>query len=381
MTDNNYPRVCVSAYQKIGGEDVLQIGPTIRQTLSDLGFPSTLAYDGDPAALKSDILLIVGDGNCSEEFAKLLRNRGPDRPLTVFWLINPLPPPQLSERGLQISLKLLNCDWRKLPPPWAKLIRAGLPLHHEMQKAARWMLNRKIKKQALADNCPGYTEISTNQTYVLMSSLEWARKNVEQRLIDYVFASTIPRTQTLKKIGIDAKFVPVGYHRSWGKKLSLERDIDVLFIGSFKSKRRRSMLENLDKKLSAKGIKLQIVNKGCYGEQRTTLLNRAKIVLDLPKHTWEMPGMRFLMSISCGAMVVSEYVEDTTPYKPGVHFVRAKYPELSDAICHYIEHEDQRQAIADSAYKFVTQELTMKNSLLQIMETCCANTTVQTRSI
>jgi hypothetical protein len=287
----------------------------------------------------------------------------------------------LSERGRQIGLKLLNCDWRKLPPPWAKLTRTGLPLHHEMQKAARWLLNQKIKNQALADNCPGYSEISTQKSYILMKSLEWTRRNFEQGLIDYVFTTTVQRAQTLKNIGIDAETVPIGYHPCWGQKLSLERDIDVLSIGTLKIKRRRLILKDLDKKLSAKGIKLQIINKGCYGEQRTTLLNRTRIVLDIPNIPWEMAGMRLLMSISCGALVVSEYVEDTTPYKPGVHFVQAKAAELPDVICHYLENENQRQAIADSAYKFITQELTLKNSLLKIMETCCANTTVQTRSI
>jgi hypothetical protein len=379
MIDKNNSRVCVSAYPI--GEDNLQIGPMLCQILGDLGFSPVLVNDGDPGALKSDILLLVGDGTHFDGFTNLLSNCGQNRPLTIFWLIDPLPPPQLSERGLQIGLKLLNCDWRKLSTPWAKLIRTGLPLHHEMQKAARWMLNRKIKKQALADKCPGYSEINTQKSYILMKSMEWAKRNFEQRLIDYVFTTTIPRMQTLGKIGIDAGFVPVGYHPSWGRKLSLERDIDVLFIGFIKTRRRRSMLKDLDKKLSTKGIKLQIVDKGCYGEQRTALLNRARIVLDIPNIPWELAGMRFLMSISCGAMVISKYVEETAPYKPGVHFVRANYSELPDAICHYIEHEDQRQAIADSSYKFITQELTMENSLLQIMETCCANTVVQTRSI
>ncbi|MGA2324223.1 MAG: glycosyltransferase [Sedimentisphaerales bacterium] len=379
MIDKSNSRVCVSAYPI--GEDNLQLGPMLCQTLGDLGFSPDLVNDGDPGAMKSDILLLVGDGTHFDGFTNLLSNCGPNRPLTIFWLIDPLPPPQLSERGRQIGLKLLNCDWQKLRSPWPKLIRTCLPFHHEMQKAARWLLNRKIKKQALADNCPGYSEIRTQKSYILMKSFEWTKRNFEQGWIDYVFTTTIPRMQTLKTIGIDAGFIPVGYHPSWGKKLSLERDIDVLSIGSLKIKRRRSMLKDLGKKLSAKGIKLQIIDKGCYGEQRTALLNRTRIVLDIPNIPWEMAGMRFLMSISCGALVVSEYVEETAPYKPGVHFVRAKFSELPDAICHYMEHEDQRQAIVNSAYKFVTQELTMKNSLLRIMETCCANTTVQTRSI
>jgi len=367
MIDKNNPRVCVSAYPI--GEDNLQLGPMLCQTLGDLGFSPVLVNDGDISALKSDILLLVSDGFHFEGLTKLLSNCGRNRPSTIFWLIDPLPPPQLSERGLQIGLKLLNCDWRKLPPPWAKLIRTCLPFHHEMQKAARWLLNHKIKKQALADNCPGYTDISTNQSYVLMSSLEWTRRNFEQGLIDYVFTSTIPRTQTLKTIGIDAGFVPVGYHPSWGSKLSLERDIDVLFIGSLRSKRRRSILKNVENKLSAKGIKLLIINKGCYGQQRTALLNRTRIVLDIPKIPWEMPGMRLLMSISCGALLICDYVEETAPYKPGIHFVRAKSTELPDVICHYIKNENQRQEIVDSAYKFVTEELTLINSVSKIMQT------------
>jgi hypothetical protein len=379
MADKNNLRVCVSAYPI--REDNLQLGPMLCQTLGDLGFSSVLVDNGSPAALESDILLLVGDGTHFDGFTNLLRNCGRNRPSTIFWLIDPLPPPQLSERGRQIGLKLLNCDWQKLPPPWSKLTRAGLPLHHEMQKVARWLLNQKIKKQALADNCHGYSEISTQKSYILMKSFEWTKRNVEQGFIDYVFASTIPRTQTLKKIGINARFVPVGYHPCWGRKLSLDRDIDVLSIGSLKIKRRRSMLKDLDKKLSAKGIKLQIIDKGCYGEQRTALLNRTRIVLDIPNIPWEMAGMRLLMSISCGALVVSEYVEETAPYKPGIHFVRAKPAELPDTICHYLKHDDQRQTIVDSSYKFVTQELTMKNSLLKIMETCCANTAVQTGCI
>ena len=379
MIDKNSSRVCVgiSSIKK----DIFHFGPMLCQTLSDLGFSPVLAENGDPAALKADVLLLAGTSTDFDGYAKLLNNTNRSRPLTILWWLEPLPPPQLSERGRQIGLKLLNCNWQKLRSPWPKLIRTCLPFHHEMQKTARWLLNHKIKKQALADNCPGYSEISTQKSYILMKYFEWTRRNFEQGWIDYVFTSTIPRMQTLKTIGIDAGFVPVGYHPAWGRKLSLERDIDVLFIGSFKTKRRRSMLKDLDKKLSAKGIKLQIIDKGCYGEQRTALLNRTRIVIDIPNFPWEMAGMRFLMSISCGALVVSEYVEETAPYKPGIHFVRAKPTELSDAICHYIEHEDQRQAIADSSYKFVTQELTMKNSLLQIMETCCANTVVQTSSI
>jgi len=381
MINKNNPRVCVSAYQS--GEINLQLGlgPMLCQTLSDLGFTSFLADDGDITALKSDILLLAGDGTHFDNFTNLLSGYGRHRPSIIFWLLDSLPPPQLSERGRQIGLKLLNSDWRKLSPLWAKFIRSCVPFHHEMQKAVRWMLNSQIKKEALACNCLAYSEISSQKSYIMMKSLEWIRKYFESGLIDYVFTSTIPRMRTLKKNGINAEFIPVGYHRYWGEKLSLVRDIDVLFIGSLKIRRRRSLLKNIENKLSMNGIKLKIVSNGCYGEERTNLLNRAKIVLDIPNIPWETGGMRFLMSISCGAMVISEYVDETAPYEPGVHFVRAKDEQLPDVICNYIKNESQRQAIADSAYEFITHRLTLKNSLMKIMERCCANTAVQTCSI
>lgn len=180
----------------------------------------------------------------------------------------------------------------------------------------------------------------------------------------------------MEKVGIDARIAPIGYHPDWDRKLSIKRDIDVLFIGALRSKRRRSILENIEEKLSTKGINLIRADYGCYTEQRTTLLNCAKIVLDVSRIPWEMSGMRFLISISCGALVICEHAEDTAPYKAGIPFVQVKVPELPNMICHYLEHEDERQAIVDSAYKFVTEKLTLKDSLLQIFGTCYANTAI-----
>jgi len=378
MNRSNGTNICVSTPD--GKFTPLNLGQTLCQSLADLGYSPFTAEDGSPAALDADVLLLVGEGRCFDGYAKLLGNRDV-RPLTVLWLIDPLPPPTISKHGLEIGFKLAKCNWRRISSPSMKTFVSCLPFHHQLQKSARWMLNRKIKKDAAVNNCLKYADIGTNQSFVLMSCLEWSKRNFEQGWIDYVFTSTVQRKQTLETVGIDAKLVPIGYHLSWGRKLALERDIDVLFLGDLKSKRRRSILQDVEKKLSARGAKLVKIHSGCYGEQRTTLLNRAKIVLNIPRIPWEIAGIRFLMSISCGALVVSEYVKDTAPYKPGVHFVQAESTQLPDVISYYLEHNDERQAIADSAYKFVTQELTLKNSMLQILESCCANTAVQTGNI
>src|SRR3989304_8113987 len=169
MNGNNGSRVCVSIPST--KEDKLKLGQMLCQTFVDLGFSPTLVDDGNPIALESDVLLLVGDGRCFEGYAKLLGNCNQTRPLTILWLIDPLPPPQLSERGWQIGLKLAKCDWRRLPPPWAKLIRAVLPFSNDIQKAARWFLNYKIQKDAIANNCPAYPEIGAHEFFTSMTRL------------------------------------------------------------------------------------------------------------------------------------------------------------------------------------------------------------------
>lgn len=378
MKSINVSRVCVgiSSIKK----DIFQFGPMLCQTLSDLGFSPVLAENGDPAALKADVLLLTGTSTGFDGYAKLLSNSNRSRPLTVLWWLEPLPPPQLSERGRRLGFKLAKCAWRKLPP-WTKFVKYLLPFRNDILKAVRLVLTWQIKKDAIVNNCPRCSQITVDQLYNMMEVLEWIKRNFERGWIDHVFTSTIQRKQTLKAIGIDAGLVPVGYHPSMGQKLSLKRDIDVIFIGILKKYRRSSILKDVENKLSSKNINVLKITSEYNDEQRTVLLNRAKIIIDIPKFPWETAGTRFLMSMRCGALVVSECAEDTAPYKPGVHFVRAKTSELAEAICYYLEHQDQRQKIVDSAYAFVTNELTMKNSLLQIMETCCANTTVQTSSI
>jgi hypothetical protein len=378
MKSINGSHVCVGVPSITN--DKLRLGQMFCQTLSALGFSPVYMEENNPAALKTDVLLLAGLRSSFDSYAKLLSQYNQARPVTVLWLIDPLPPPQLSERGRRLGFKLAKCNWKKLPP-WTRKLKSAVPLGNDILKAVRLMLTRQIKKDVFATNdCPGFSQTTCEQLYDTMAILEWIQNNYERGRIDYVFTSTVLRKQTLKTIGIDAGFVPVGYNSSFGEKLPLERDIDVLFIGKLRKDRRIDILNDVEKILSSRNIKLLKITSDCYGQQRTILLNRAKIMLDIPRFPWESAGMRFLMSMSCGALVVSEYIEDTTPYKPGNHFVQAKASELADSICYYLKHEDQRQKIADSAYAFVTNELTLKNSLLQIMETCCANTAVQTCS-
>jgi len=84
---------------------------------------------------------------------------------------------------------------------------------------------------------------------------------------------------------------------------------------------------------------------------------------------WQVAGLRFLVSMACGALVISETIENPAPYKPGIHFVQAKVSDMPDVIEYYSKHPKERQAIVGTAYRYVTQELTMKNSIKRILQT------------
>jgi spore maturation protein CgeB len=149
--------------------------------------------------------------------------------------------------------------------------------------------------------------------------------------------------------------------------MDLKRDIDVLFIGARRKDRRREILEKCFKTLEAKGIKIYIADNNCYGEERTRLLNRSKIVLDIMRIPWEMPVMRLLMSMSCGALVISDWTQSPEPFRPE-HLVQVEFAHLPETILYYLENSQKRERITNSAYNYVIEQVTLTQSLTKIID-------------
>lgn len=115
-------------------------------------------------------------------------------------------------------------------------------------------------------------------------------------------------------------------------------------------------------------MRLTYAPKSCFGEQRTQLLNRTKVCLNVLNLPWDLTGLRFLMAMSCGALVVTESLYEPAPYRPGVHLAEAPLDKLADAVAYYVHHENERAALAESGYRFATEQLTLEQSLTKIME-------------
>ncbi len=359
----NTPYVCICLDQFIG--EKLGLGPMLVETFSDLGCRATLVCDGDTEALQADILLLAGNCPHFAGFPALLSRYKNSRPKTLLWQLDPLPPPDMSKQAVQTGLKLAMCDSKILPQPWINRIKTFVPGYRRLQNTARAILSSHLKKKMSHQSRQQYRNLNTDDIYSMMNQFHWFKSQFSQTWCDFVFASTTPRCRLLNSIGITARYVPVGYHRGWGERLQTARDIDVLCIGTIR-KARHNILKAIQKSPAAKTIKNLVVTQNCYGRQRTGLLNRTRIVLDIMRTPWEMPVIRLLMSMACGAMVVSNWTGDPEPFNKN-HLVQATDDRIPEIIAYYLEHEDEREAIADSAYKFITEELTLCNSISQMM--------------
>jgi hypothetical protein len=190
----------------------------------------------------------------------------------------------------------------------------------------------------------------------------------DRKLFDHIFVSLRPRAAFLSELQIPSTFVPIGYTPTLGRSAEHgDRNIDVLFFGHVSS-RRRALLDRIDVALRKAGYALTVIERDCYGDERTAILNRSKIVLNLHKFPWEFAGQRLLMALSCRALVVSEWAPDTTPYKHGEHLFTARVEELPDTLVTMLRDQSRREAIAEAGYQFVTADLALERVLPAALE-------------
>lgn len=178
-------------------------------------------------------------------------------------------------------------------------------------------------------------------------------------------------SQLRSKIGVPTLYAPWGASQRWYKDLGLERDLDVLWMGTRGSERRSRIIDQVFSKLKSKGLKVYIADNEespfIFGEDRTRFLNRAKITLNITRTWYDDNFSRFTMACTNRSMVVSEPVlPHCTEFKKNVHYVAAKIEDLANTIVYYLEHEEERKQIIDNAYKLMMTELKFEKSLLKM---------------
>jgi hypothetical protein len=199
----------------------------------------------------------------------------------------------------------------------------------------------------------------------IYGELMWAHRH---GLPDVLAVTSARRVEWLRTLGIEGIHVPTAYGPGYGRDLGLPRDIPVAWIGigsqgGFWADRRARVLARLTEDLARRGVAVQHWFGGLHGEERTEVLNRTKVLLNLLQHPQDFTGHRLLLGAANKALVASEPMVDSEPLQPGRHMIQAPVEDLADRIVYYLEHEDERRRITEAAYELATDRLSMPRAL------------------
>ena len=168
--------------------------------------------------------------------------------------------------------------------------------------------------------------------------------------------------------------LPLGYHpllEQRDRSGNSERDVDVCILAAMTDRREEFIAANADW-FAARNCHLRLVPLG-FAKTETTrsylppakrnaLLQRTKILLNV--HYSELPYFewhRALIGLANRCCIITEPCEGFAPLIPGKHLIMAKADHLTTCCEYYLEHEDEREAIAGAAYDFVRERLTQKD--------------------
>ena len=178
-------------------------------------------------------------------------------------------------------------------------------------------------------------------------------------------------SQVRTRMGLPTLYAPWGASQRWYEDLGLERDLDVLWMGTKGSSRRGRILDQVFRELRMKGLIVHVAdneeNPFIFGRERIKYLNRAKLTLNVTRTWYDDNFSRFTMACSNRSLVVSEPVlPHCIEFMPNVHYVSARIEDLANTVVYYLEHEEERKRIVGNAYELMMAELKFENSLRKI---------------
>src|SRR3984957_8302618 len=184
----------------------------------------------------------------------------------------------------------------------------------------------------------------------------------------------------LQRRGIRCEHIQLGYVPAWDtwrREESVERPIDVLYLGAA-DPRRDPLLAGFGGKLWARQCQFlipplepRIRPRADFltGIDKYHRLRSAKILLNLHRTTSAaLEWMRFLEAICNGCVVVSEPCLDGAPLVAGEHFVAASAEDIPSVIDRLLEQPDRLRLMREQAYDFVRTELSMSHAADRLAE-------------
>jgi hypothetical protein len=182
--------------------------------------------------------------------------------------------------------------------------------------------------------------------------------------VDRVVVTSRDRRTTLLHHGLNAEAVPFGYSAATAGPLTPpsqgSRDLDFVSLGVLHARLagRRSVVT----RWRVEEPRLTVLD-GVWGRERGDLLRRSRVVLNVGRTPGNFVGVRLVLAIAAGAVVVSEPIADPFPFVVGVHFVEAPLEGLLDAARELCADEPRRRRIGESGQALLAGELSMAQCL------------------
>ena len=332
----NSLRVALSKWGSSGAHDA------IREVLLELNCQVSSFDPCTEPPCNANLILSFGPGGSLLLVSRWLATRDPrTRPVFALWHIETLPSPSTPE-----------WIWRLGGVARSRLekLRFDQPrLYFGLKRSRLW---RRL--WAVTFRYRNYGEVL------------FAKK---QGFLDILAVSSPVHIKLFSDKGLRTIAAPFGSHSSLGKDLAIDRNIPVLWIGWPGSRRRKSMLNRVQKKLSEKGIQMVRIEGDpvIHGMERTVLLNRSVIVLNLLKQPWDSNSFRYYLAAANGALIVTEPTLPHSQFESGKHLVTAKIADLADTIEYYLSHDQERAEIVRSARKLVTEKVLLSKGVSRIL--------------
>lgn len=316
----------------------------ISDAVEGLGHEAISLFPDERFPLSIDAVFAYGPLGSVSPLINQILDRPPDqRPVFILWVSESLPNPDRPE-----WFRWLGGELRSRVERLAYRRRDGGTWR--LAPGLGWMTSKAFRYRYYGD-------------------LYWIRR------ADLPFVLAIPSdwiADFLRARGFDPVTAYYGSAPAWGGDLKLDRDIPLLWLGKIGTARRKRILGQVRAELEARGVEMMVVDgvehPYVFGEERTRLLNRTKIILNVSRESWEDSSLRYFIVAPNKAMIITEPTLPHTPFADGIHLIESPVEEMANTICHYLDHEEERKAIAEQAYRLVTEELTMKRSVEKILE-------------
>jgi hypothetical protein len=264
-------------------------------------------------------------------------------------------------------------------PPFAFLMTEQLP-NPDLPEWLRYGFGRlrsQAERVAFRRQADGTWQITpwlrwlTTRAYRFRyyGDLYWLQR---QGILSVLAVSSLWVADFLRARGFNPIVPPPSYYPDWGADLKLERDIPVVWLGKIATARRGRLLKRVRAELKQRGVEILMIdgieNPYVFGKERTILLNRTKVVLNLLREKWDDNSLRFTLATYNGALIITEPTLPHTPFLPGVHLVEVPIEQIADTICYYLSHEEARRQIVNQAYQLLTQDSTIGKGFAEILE-------------